>query len=88
MVLESLLRIFKEMLKSSAHAIYTTVMAHFNCTAIQVTNYITFATSIAVYLVEEYAFGKSPLVKVHLNCMTAQFDKSFTRHAIQLYWAK
>ena len=60
-------------------------MAHFNCTAIQVTNYITFATSIAVSLVEEYAFRKSPLVKVHLNCMTAQLDKSFATHAMQLY---
>ena len=58
-------------------------MAHFNCTAIQVTNYITFAT--AVSLVEEYAFGKSPLVKVQLNCTTAQLDKSFAKHAIRLY---
>jgi hypothetical protein len=44
-------------------AIYTTVMAPFNCTAIKVTNSITFATSIEVSLVEEYAFGKSPSVK-------------------------
>ena len=73
------------MLKSSAYAIYTTVMAHFNCTAIQVTNYITFATSIAVSLVKEYVFGKSRLVKVHFNCVTAQLDKSFATHAMQLY---
>jgi hypothetical protein len=55
------------MLKSSAYALYTTVMAHFNCTTTRISNYITFATSIAVSHVEEYAFGKSPLVKVQLN---------------------
>jgi hypothetical protein len=73
------------MLKSRAYAIYTTVMAHFNRTAIEVTNYITFATSKAESLVEEYAFGKCPLVKVHLNCTTTQLDKSFATNTIQLY---
>jgi hypothetical protein len=73
------------LLKSSAYAIYTPVMAHFNCTAIQITYFITFASSIAVSLVKEYAFGKSPLAKEHLNCMTAQLDKSFATNAIQLY---
>ena len=63
------------MLKSSAYAIYTTVMAHFKCTEIQVTNYITFAASKAVSLVGEYSFGKSPTVKEPLNCRTSQLDK-------------
>ena len=85
MVLKSLSRIFKKSLRSSAYAIYTNVVAHFNCTAIRVTYYITFAISIAVSLVEEYAFGKSPLVKEQLNCTTAQLDKSFATNAIQLY---
>jgi hypothetical protein len=73
------------MLKSSAVAIYTTLMAHFNCTAILVTYYIAFATFIAVSLVEEYAFGISQLVKEHFKCTMAQLDKSFSTNAIQLY---
>ena len=76
---------FKKLFKSKAYAIYTTVVAHFNCTAIRVTYYITFATSMAVSLVEEYAFGISPLVKEHFKCTMAQLDKSFSTNAIQLY---
>ena len=67
-------------------AIYTTVMAPLNCTEIKITNSITFATSIEVSLVEEYAFGKSPSVKVHLKCTTALLDKSFDTNSIQLYY--
>ena len=69
------------MLKSSANAIYSTVRAHFNCTAIQVTHYLTCAASIAVSLVEEYAFGKSPTVKEPLNCTNSWLDESFATHA-------
>ena len=68
-------RFLKQMLKSSANAIYTTVRAHFNCTAIQVTHYLTCATSIAVSLVEEYAFRKSPKVKEPINCKTSRLNK-------------
>ena len=55
--------------------IYTVVRAHLNCTAIRVTNCITFTTSIAVSLVEEYAFRKSPKVKEPINCTTSRLNE-------------
>ena len=63
------------MLKSRAYAIYTVVRSNFNCKTIRVTNFGTFATSIAVSLVEEYAFGKSPKVKEPINCTTSRLDE-------------
>ena len=47
--------------------------------------YKSFSRSIAVSLVEEFAFKRPPLVKAHLNCTTALKKQGHVEEPQRLY---